>query len=172
MAIRPDSYSSTGEVRAFTYHLLDGQTTFNVLTRPNMTEVEKFIDRASGMLNLALAQKGLATPISNSTAKLACSDWVTDRVVEYVELTQRGVGYSDGEGSRVVGFRNLQKSANEFVDANRLGFIGLGVTQTRKASDGLQFTGLDAPYDRSDPNDGSLEQPKFTRTKFDEASDD
>jgi hypothetical protein len=53
MAIRGDSYSSTGEVKAFTRHLLNGQSNFNSTTRPTVTELEKFIDRASGVLNLA-----------------------------------------------------------------------------------------------------------------------
>lgn len=170
MGTRSDSYSSTGEVRAFTRHLLDAQSTFNSTTQPTLTEVEKFIDRASGVLNLALSGKGLTTPVSNTTAKLACDDWVTERAVEYVELTQRGVGYSDGEGSRVASFRNLQKSAAEFAAINRLGFVRLGVTQTDRASDGLQFTGLDAHADRSDPSDTGLEQPLFTRHQFDEPS--
>src|SRR5512145_2945202 len=108
MAIRADSYSSTSEVKAFTRHLLDGQSAFNSTTRPTGTELEKFIDRASGVLNLALGGGGFApsSVIANSTAKLACDDWVTSRAAEYVELTQRGTGYSDAEGSRTAAFRN------------------------------------------------------------------
>ena len=32
MTIRADSYSTTSEVKAFTRHLLDGQSTFNSTT--------------------------------------------------------------------------------------------------------------------------------------------
>jgi hypothetical protein len=170
MTIRTDSYSSTSEVKAFTRHLLDGQSAFNSTTRPTGTELEKFIDRASGVLNLALAQGGF-TPahiIGNSTAKLSCDDWVTARASEYVEITQRGVGYSDGEGSRTSYFRNLVKSAEQFVSMNSLGFVRLGVAQGYKKSAGLTFTGLDVQADRSDPSDGSLEQPKFVRGQWDD----
>lgn len=169
MAIRSDSYSSTSEVKAFTRHLLDGQSTFNSTTRPTVTEMEKFIDRASGVLNLALAQAGFhpADIKANSTAKLAADDWVTARAAEYTEITQRGVGYSDGEGSRTAYFRNLNKGAEQMVTLNTLGFIRLGVTQTYAKAAGLAFTGMDAQANRSDPNDTSLEQPFARRKQFD-----
>jgi hypothetical protein len=169
MAIRSDSYSSTSEVKAYTRHLLDGQSTFNSTTRPTLTDLEKFIDRASGILNLAIATNGFLPSAvkANTTAKLPCDDWVTARAAEYAELTRRGSGYNDGEGSRTNAFSNLSKRANEFIKANTLGFIRLGVTQTNKMSDGLAFTGLTAQKDRSDPDDTSLEQPKFRRAQFD-----
>lgn len=170
MTIRSDSYSSVAEVVSFTRHLLDGAATFNSTTQPTATEVEKFIDRASGVLNTALSVVGLSTPITNSTAKLACDDWVTARGAEYTELTQRGVGYSEGEGSRVSGFRNLYTSATKFASEMRLGFIRMGVSEAHTASEGLQFTGLDAVSQRTDPSDGSLEQPMFSRDLFNDAS--
>lgn len=170
MTTRADSYSSTGQVAAFTMHLLDGQTSYNSTTRPTVTQVEKFIDRCSGVLNTVMRGRGLAVPITNSTAKLACDDWVTVRATEYVELTQRGTGYSDAEGSRTAGFRSLWKSAGDFVDEVFQGFQYLGVTVTNTMSDGLQFTGLTAQADRADPTDTSLEQPMFRRHLFDEST--
>lgn len=171
MTIRTDSYSSTSEVKAYTRHLLNGQTAFNSTTRPTATDLEKMIDRVSGVLNNAILAAGFSptTIHANSTAKLACDDFVTVRAVEYVELTQRGTGYSEQDGSRVAGFRNLYKSASSFVSDMRLGFIEGGIAQSgRKASDGLQFTGLTAQGDRTDKDDNTLEQPLFTRHLFDE----
>lgn len=169
MATRPDSYSSADEVTAFTRHLLNGQVSFNSTTRPTGTELEKFIDRASGVLNLALAQAGFhpSDVYNNSTAKLACDDWTTTRAAEYAELTQRGSGFSDAEGSRTASFANLVKSAEQFTQLNRLGFVRLGVEQTYKLSDGLAFTGMDAQKDRPDPQDTSMEQPFAQRKQFD-----
>ena len=167
MAIRSDSFSSTSEVKAFTRHLLNGQSSFNTTTRPSAVELEKFIDRASGMLNIALSQAGF-TPSSiyaNSTAKLTCDDWVTNKAARYVELTQRGTGYSEADGSRLKGFEI--DDAKAFVEMYKLGFINLGVGQSTKLSDGLSFTGLTAYADRSDKDDSSLEQPFATRHKWD-----
>lgn len=169
MTIRTDSYSSTGEVKAFTRHLLAGQSAFNSTTRPTSTDLEKFIDRASGVLNVALAQAGYmpASFRANSTAKLLGDDWVTTQSVKYAELTQRGTGYSEAAGSRIAGFNGLYKDAADFIKANGLGLQRIGVTQTFKLSDGLQFTGLDAHVNRPDPTDSSLAQPAFVRNQFD-----
>lgn len=169
MTLRADSYSSTGEVKALTRHLLDGQSTFNSTTRPPVGDVEKFIDRASGVLNMALAQGGFAASAirANSTAKLSCDDWVTMQASMYVEMTQRGTGFSDAQGSRISYFKGLYNRAAEFVDENKLGFQRLGVAQAHPMSEGLTFTGLDAQDNRTDPQDATVEQPLFTRRQFD-----
>src|SRR5512139_2348602 len=169
MTLRSDSYSSTSEVKAVTRHLLDGQTTFNSTTRPTLTETEKFIDRASGVLNLALSGGGFrpSAVTTNSTAKLACDDFVTTKAAEWAELSRRGSGYSEAEGSRTATFASLYKSAVDFVKANSLGFVRLGVTQGYKLSDGLAFTGMTVQSERSDPSDTSLEQPFAKRRLFD-----
>lgn len=167
MTIRADSYSSSGEVTAYTRHLLDGQLAFNSITRPTVTELEKFIDRASGVLNSAISAAGFtpASVYANSTAKLACDDWVTMKATKYVELTQRGTGYSADEGSRTAAFE-MGKDAKEYVDMFALGWIRLGITQGYKLSDGLAFTGMTAQKDRADPEDTSIEQPLFKRRQF------
>jgi hypothetical protein len=46
---------------------------------------------------------------------------------------------------------------------NALGFVNLGVSQGKKLSDGLSFTGLTAQDQRTDKDDTSLEQPFATR---------
>lgn len=166
MTQRADSYGSVAEVTAFTRHLLDGVAAFNSTTRPTVTEVERFVDRASGHLNMALAGRGFTVPIANSTAALSCADWVVSRATEYVELTQRGVGYSEGEGSRVTSFRNLQKSAMEFAKESELGFKYMGAAVAHNRSDGLSFTGMPAQDQRADRDDTGIEQPLFARHQF------
>lgn len=167
MALRGDSYGSVTEVLAFTRHLLDGQTNFNGTTRPTLTEVERMLDRASGALNLALSQRGFTTPVTNSTAKLTLSDWTVARATEYVELTQRGVGYSDAEGNRASYFKNLTKSADGLVTGFELGLKRLGAGVSHKRSAGLSFTGQDVQADRVDPDDTALAQPFASRGQFD-----
>lgn len=171
MTIRADSYSSTGEVKAFTRHLLDGQSGFNSTTRPTATELEKFIDRASGALNVALAKQGLSTPIANTTAKLLCDDWVAAKSVQLVELTQRGEGFSGEAGSRVGAFSGLYKEADAFAEMHTLGFKRLGVGVDHPRHEGLAFTGLIAREDRGDPSDSALAQPAFRRGQFDRATE-
>jgi len=157
MTIRADSFSSTSEVKAFTRHLLKGQSAFNSTTRPSNTELEKFIDKASGVLNVAIAQSGFSpsSVYTNSTAKLSCDDWVTMKAAKYVELTQRGTGYSVQDGSRIAAF-DLNSEAVEFAQSAALGFVRLGISQGKKLSDGLSFTGLTVQSERTDPDDTSF----------------
>lgn len=167
MAIRSDSFSSVEEVRGYVRHLLDGHTTFDSSTRPTLTEVEKFIDRSSALLNVALAAAGFspAAIYANAVAKLACDDWVTIRAVKYVELTQRGTGYNADEGSRTAAFTN---DTAEFIEMMSDGFINLGIAQTAASTaDGLNFTAMDVESERADPSDTSKAQPLFTRKGFD-----
>lgn len=161
------SYSSLAEVTAFTRHLLDGQSSFNTTTRPTQTEAQKFIDRSSGVLNMALAGVGLTIPIVQVDARMACDDFVTMYSAGYVELTQRGAGANEGENARYnTFFRGIYKSAAEFAMANRLGFINLGVGVTVGKSRGLSFTGQTVQADRVDRTDTALEQPLFQRHQF------
>lgn len=166
MALRPDSYGSVDEVRALTRHLLDGHANYDDATRPTIGDVETFLNRASGVLNAALASQGFAIPITNTTAKLSCAEWVVTQSARAAELTQRGTGYSETEGSRLAGFS--QKSAMAWVKEMAPALQGLGLsTSGAPAHEGLTFTGLVIRSDRSDPDNTSYEQPKFYRGQFD-----
>lgn len=160
------TYSSTTEVKAYTRHLLDGETAFNSTTRPTSSEVTKFLTVNSAILDGALAGIGLSVPVTNTTGKLICDDWVTQMTVRQVELTQRGTGYNDSEGSRTAAFPNPHKSAQDFAKAYKPALIRLGVSESVRASDGLQYTGLEAPSERADITDTTLEQPVFWRHQF------
>lgn len=162
------NYSSTGEVKAFTRHLLDGQSGFNSTTRPTGTELERFLVRASSYLDMALIGAGLAAPVTNSTAKPILDDWVTMRGAAYVELTQRGAGFGSGENTREQFFMSLAPEAREFVGGFRLALARAGVTVNHGMAEALSFTGLDAESERADPDDTSLAQPLFIRNLFDQ----
>jgi hypothetical protein len=155
------------EVVAFTRHLLDGANSFGGDTRPTLSEVETFIDRVSGVLNSAIAQAGISAPVTNSTASLACDNWVVAQAANLTEYTQRGVGFGDEEGSREITLSGLNRSAKMFVNDNLLGWKRLGVTVTAPESQGLTFTGLTTQADRADPDNTGRTQPRFERGKFD-----
>lgn len=169
MAIRADSYGSVAEVTAYTRHLLDGEAAFTATTRPRLTEVEGFIDRASGVINACILGAGFtpANIAANSTAKLAIDDWVVTRASRMVELTQRGTGYSEEEGSRLAGFDSMHKEACDYVGSLVPAWKELGITVSKATSEGLDFTAYAPHEDRADPDDSSLEQPRFRRRKWD-----
>jgi len=168
MTLRSDSYGSLAEVAALTRHMLRGQSTFNSTTYPTGTEVEKFIDRVSGSVNVALNKEGMTTPIANSTAKLDVDGFVVGKAARYVELTLRGAGSRSADQESMGSFlAGLHKSAKEFATDNRLGWVRLGVGVGSPKSQGLVFTGETAQADRADPDNTALEQPTFKRGQFD-----
>ena len=169
MAIRSDSYSSVDDVTALTRHLLDGADAFGGDTRPTLAEVEGFIDEASGNLNLAYWESGFdpANITANSTAKLPADSWVRSMAAQLVELTQRGAGWSDAENTRSGFLAGLYGDACEFVKRQSMGLKRLGITVTDPVHQGLTYTAFDKHSERSDPDNTSLEQPKFRRGQFD-----
>lgn len=169
MSIRSDSFSSVTEVTGYTRHLLDGKPGFDAYTRPTLTEIEKFIDRVSAVLNNAISGAGFSpsTIYGNAVAKLACDDWVTIKAAMYVEMTQRGTGYTAEEGSRIGAFLKIYDDAKAFVEAMTPGWQNTSLVPAVSMSEGLAFTAIDAQDQRADPSDTTREQPLFSRRKFD-----
>lgn len=171
MSIRADSFSSVLEVIGFTRHLLNGQSTYSTTTRPTLAEIEKFIDRASAVLNVAIdanntiIQSGIthADVYANAVTKLACDDWVTQQAVKYAHFAQRNTAIFSDQNETFK-----MDSATDFVEMMALGFSNnISGEDASFLSGGLQFTALDVQSSRSDPLDTSLEQPKFSRGLFD-----
>jgi hypothetical protein len=169
MGIRGDSYSSIEEVTALTRHLLDGQSGFDGNTRPGLVDLEKFIDRASGLLNNAILAEGFtpATVSANSTAKLPLDDWATHRAAMYAELSRRGAGYSEMELTRTGMFKSLTDDAQDYIAGLVPAWKRLGLTVADPAHQGLAFTGMDAYDERSDPDNTNRRQPRFRIGRWD-----
>lgn len=169
MTLRDDSYGSVEEVRALTRHLLDGNLDFDDTTVPTLDDVERFIDRASARLNVALAGQGFAVPVTADAPALACADWVVRRAAAMVELSQQGDGLTSpgvGPNNRAAYINNMDVDAAEFAQQNARAFRQMGVTVTTSSSEGLVYTGLDAHAYRADPGNARREQPKFRRGMF------
>ena len=165
MALRSDTYGSIDAVKALTRHLLDGAASFSAQTRPTLTEVESMIDRWSAVLNVALINREVTTPVSNDVARLVCDQWVIRQAAAEVELTQRGTGWNEEEGSRLSALRmdDGRKTADSVAAVLRQ----LGIVTEGDASDGLTYTGLDAQRLRPDARYTGYEQPLFRRHQFD-----
>ncbi len=152
MSLRSDSYGTVEDVRALTRHLLDGAESFDAFTRPTLDDVEGMIDRWSATLNVALLNRGITVPVSNAIAKQMCEQWVIRKAAAEVELTQRGTGWNDDEGSRIRALRPDDMGddlALRIAEALRQ----QGELTPGRAHAGLTFTG--------DPT------PIFTRGQFD-----
>ena len=165
MAIRDDSYGSVDAVKALTRHLLDGAATFSAQTRPTLADVEAIIDRWSAVLNVALINLEVTTPVTHEATKLVCDLWVIRQAAAEVELTQRGTGWNEDENSRI---RALRMADGAGVAASVAAALRqVGVTSQGAAHSGLTFTGLPVQGKRPDSGNPAYEQPLFSRRQFD-----
>lgn len=164
MALNDNSYGSIAEVMPFARHLLDGETTFSVLTIPTLAEVEATIDRVSGILNTALANVGFSVPVSDETAVFACDDWVVRWTVYELRKAYPHLGITESEIPEGL---DIYQAAASFVALYESAFKNLGETITDAVSNGIVFTGLNKHSERADPDNTTYEQPKFRRGLFD-----
>lgn len=167
MSIRGDSYGSADKVAAYCRFLLQGAVTFTEATNPTKSNIEEIIDLVSADLNNALWGAGFNPSAirANSTAKLACDDWVVLVTAERVELTQPGMGFNDSDRTRTGRFHAPQ--VDEFIRRKAIGFKNAGLTVAKPSSSGLAYTGLSKHSERSDPDDSTREQPLFRRKQWD-----
>jgi len=128
LTIGANSYGSTGDVAALTPRYANGSAIFDATTRPTLTTVEAQVNQVSALANSILAQAGFVTPISQADAKLALDIFVNEEVAAIVE----GINGSGrfGPTTKEPGrsrFALITDALKSFVQANKQGFVNLGV---------------------------------------------
>lgn len=162
MAIAASSYGSVAEVLAYTRHLLTGgNPTFTADTRPSLSEVERFIDRRSAMLNACLAEYGYTVPVMTPQAAIdILAYYATQGAAADAEMTVRAAGSSEsgGEDRRERLFLKEFDRACQFIAS--AAFASLGAPQARPSSAiaGIAFGGR--------TRGGQPLRPVFGRTAF------
>jgi NaMN:DMB phosphoribosyltransferase len=140
MAIGANSYASVAEVEALAPHYATSSGSFDATTRPTLTEVERFIDRVSGTLNVLLAEAGFAVPVAQADAKLALDGFVAMEAA-YLVMAANGAG-PWAPGSEAMRYstpaRSLMQDAAAWVEAHADGIEALGATRARSVTYGLQ----------------------------------
>lgn len=128
MTIASNSYGSTSGVAVLVPRYANGSFVFDGTTRPTITTVESQIDQISGLANSILANAGFITPVSQADAKLALDIFVNEEVAAIVE----GINGSGrfGPTTKEPGrsrFVLIMDDLKTFIEANRQGFVNLGV---------------------------------------------
>ena len=159
MAIGANSYGTVAEVEALTRRWA-GDTGYSVSTRPNLEQVEKFIDNASATLNVMLAKAGFAIPITDADAKAACGQIVVEVAVDLCHAANStGRFFTERALERGVSpMKALRQDMAEWVEANAAGLELLGATRTYSALSGIAY--------RDSDNSGDATAPIFQRDAF------
>ena len=159
MAIGSNSYGSVAEVAALTLRYTNAGS-YDATTRPTLTQVEKFVDRVSGILNVLLAEAGFAIPVTQADAKLALDDFAVDQAGELCHAANGSGTYAPG--SEVLRGRTPREAiinaAVKFVTEHADGLEALGATRDRHLTNGLTC--------RTEDDAGDALEPVFQRKQM------
>jgi hypothetical protein len=155
MAIGANSYGSVAEVEALVPRYATNSGAFSASTRPTTTQVEKFIDRVSGIVNALLAEQGFDIPVDDTDPKLVLDDFVINQVVQLCHAVNSAGPYAPGSqelrNPRQTPFQVMMKEAESFIDNHADGLEQLGATRTRTLTDGLSCRLTDDSGDDLEP---------------------
>lgn len=130
MAIGTNSYGSIAAIQG----LVKKYTTegsFDGSSHPTLTQVEGYVDRVSGILNVMLAQQGFTIPVSQASAKLALDEFVDEEAASLCEAANSS-GRFFGEESRALGpWTMITEDAEAFVMRHAQGLEDLGAARSR-----------------------------------------
>jgi hypothetical protein len=148
MAIGANSYGSVAEVEALTGRYTNAGS-YDGTTRPTLTQVEKFIDRVSALLNMLLAEQGYEIPVSQADAKLVCDEFAVEQAVQLCHGANGAGPFAPGseELRGRTAFRIISQEASVFVGEHAAGLGLLGATRTRALTFGLEATLTDTDGD-------------------------
>jgi len=156
VAIDGNSYGSVAEVQAMVRHYTMGGL-FTTETRPSLSQVETFIDRASALLNAVLARYGFTVPISQADAKLVCDDFTVMEVADRCEAANRTGRLMDRSLRGRSRFDIWMEDAVGFVEANATSLENLGAARPSGGlTQGLDYTATD--------DAGEVIEPIFDKT--------
>lgn len=152
MTIGANSYGSTSGVAVLVPRYANASFVFDGTTRPTLTTVESLIDQVSGLANSILSSALFVTPITQADAKLALDIFTNEEVAAIVE----GINGSGrfGPTSKEPGqsrFGIIMDDLKAFVQANKQGFVNMGVTVNTAETESLS-TGVIA-LDIADHNE-------------------
>lgn len=152
MAIGANSYGTLAEIEALVPRYCE-EGFFTATTRPARTQVEKFTDRVSALVNVLLAEQGFEIPVSQADAKLALDDFVVAQVVQLCHGSNGAGNFAPGsEAMRSrTPFMLITREAAEFIGKHADGLELLGATRTRHATDGLECRTTDDAGDEIVP---------------------
>jgi len=154
MALGPNSYGSVAEVAALTLRYTDSGS-YNATTRPTLSQVETFLDRVSGVLNVLLAGAGFAIPVTQPDAKLALDDFAVDQAAALAHAANGAGPYAPG--SETLRHRTprdvILTAAREFVVEQAHGLEALGAERPRPLTYGLTSRQVSAIFRRRQMDD-------------------
>jgi len=122
-------------------------------TNPTLTNIVKWIDQVSAILNTALAKYGFVTPIAQSDAKQDADSIVEQLVADmanYANSTGRFFSQRFIDSGYSV-WRTIRNDIDDWVLKYAAGLEALGVPRQASSTDEIGFRGTDEVGDETFP---------------------
>ena len=129
MAIGANSYGSTSAVGGLVKKYSGG--TFDTTTHPTLIQVEGFIDRVSGIVNVMLAQEGYAIPVVDADGALALDEFVNQIAAALCEEVNSAGRFFSEKAMDTGTFTMITQEAEAFIVQHSQGFEDLGAARSR-----------------------------------------
>ena len=130
MAIGANSYGSVsaceGLVKKYT-----ASGSFTTATHPTLLQVEGYIDRISGIVNVLLAEQGYDIPVVDADGKLALDEFVNQTAAALCEAANSSGRFFSEKAAEVGVFPMIMQEAEAFVTQHAQGFEDLGAARSR-----------------------------------------
>lgn len=157
MSILDSSYGSIEEVAALVSRYTNtsgdwvakGETS---PTRPTLEDVERYVDRISGLINTYLAKEGFNVPVTEPIAKAALAELAVEFVVELCHVSNSaGRFFTDRQLRRFSPLAVIRQEIAGWIDANAAGLENLGAARGTSLAEQIAFRDLDESGDEIFP---------------------
>jgi hypothetical protein len=159
MAVGANSYGTAAQVAAFTRRYTNAGT-YDVSTNPTLAQVETWINQISGTINVLLAEKGFAVPVTQADAKLSLESLVVTSVSDLCH-SANGAGrfFTDRALERGVSPNSvISREIAAWIDEHTAGLEAIGVARSTANSGKIGY--------RDGDENGSEVSPLFGRNSF------
>ena len=120
-------------------------------SHPTATQVEGFINKVCGLVNVLLTELGFTVPISQADAKLALDLFVVEEAAALCEAANSAGRFFSEQGRETGAFKAIQEDIEAFIEAHAVGFERLGATRGRSVTYGLDYWDTDDAGDDIEP---------------------
>ncbi len=164
MSVLDTSYGSIEEVAALVprYTNTDGNWIAKAesgATRPTLEDVERYVDRVSGLINTYLAQEGFNVPVSEPIAKAALDDLAITFSVELCHVSNSaGRFFTDRQLRKFSPLQVIRDEIAMWITSHAAGLENLGAARGTSLAEQIAFRDLD--------NSGDEIFPIFQREAF------
>ena len=151
MSILDNSYGSPDDVAALVRRYTNSGV-FDGTTRPTLDQLERYIDRVSGLTNTYLAEEGFTIPITQTDAKMALDELVIQAVIELCHVSNSaGRFFTDRQLKRQSPLRVIREEIAAWVAEHASGLENLGAARGTSFAEQIGFRDTDESGDDTFP---------------------